>query len=176
VAATFAAMLTVLGWNLCDCAWTDPPACRDAGSEASVVAQEPAARRATSTHGTTRSEPDRRVEITVDPDIVRQGIVLPAGISLQGATHCGGFLAHEVPQLSGTVSRVNGPMVTIRITDNPGGVEVKPGYSFAVYAGTTYKVEARVSRESHGIAYCSMTHTKPGTSIEQGDCAATRTN
>jgi hypothetical protein len=87
----------------------------------------------------------------------------------------------QVPRLVGTVitvfrttSTLSRYLVSIRITDNPTAAEVKPGYSFAVWAGSTYKGEARVTEEYEGIAYCTVASTKQGTTIEPGDRAATQ--
>jgi hypothetical protein len=139
------ALLSVLGWGLLGCAGTHPPACCDAGNTAAVAVQEPAASRAPSDHGTGRSEPDRPVELAAEPLTTGRDILLPAGLSLQVRKSCTKSLqSMQVPRLVGTViqvlkttSTVTPYLVTIRITDNPTAAEVKAGYSFAVWAGST---------------------------------------
>lgn len=90
-----------------------------------------------------------------------------------------GFLkSMAVPPLAGTVSNVNagGKLVTISITQNSTNADVKPGYSFAIYDGNTYKGEARVTEAADGIAFCTVEKQKDGTTIKVGDKASTQTN
>lgn len=87
-----------------------------------------------------------------------------------------GFLeSMAVPPLGGTVTVVNGRLVTISVTDNPTNAEIKPGYSFAIYEAGTYKGEARVTEAAEGVAFCTVDRPVRGTTIKQGDRAATQT-
>lgn len=88
-----------------------------------------------------------------------------------------GFLeSMAVPPMSGTVSQVNGRLVTISVTQNSTNAELKPGYSFAIYDGSTYKGEARVTEAADGMAFCTVDRLKDGTTIKVGDKASTQTN
>lgn len=82
------------------------------------------------------------------------------------------------PPLAGTVSNVNtgGKLVTISITQNSTNADVKPGYSFAIYEGNTYKGEARVTEAADGMAFCTVDKLKDGATIKVGDKASTQTN
>ncbi|GAB4144436.1 MAG: hypothetical protein Fur0037_12210 [Planctomycetota bacterium] len=88
-----------------------------------------------------------------------------------------GFLdSMAVPPLAGTISHVAGRLVTIQINDNPTKAEIKPGYSFAVYEGTTYKGEARVTEADaeRNVAFATL-ETVNG-EVRVGDKANTKTN
>lgn len=88
-----------------------------------------------------------------------------------------GFLdSMAVPPLAGTISHVAGNLVTIQINNNPTNAEIKPGYQFAVYDGTNYKGEARVTEADaeKGVAFARLEIVKG--KVEVGDKANTKTN
>jgi hypothetical protein len=170
------ALVSVLGWRMFDCTCPESPECGGAGSRTSIAVREPAPQ-TVSAHRPAH-EPDQRVEVATEPAAADLQIGIPADLSLKGATHCGPIWSWsaDVPRIIGVVSTVKGDLVTIQITEKPPGVQVRPGYSFAVWTGSTYKGEARVRSESRNIAVCSVPCTKPGTIIQPGDHAATRTD
>jgi len=79
------------------------------------------------------------------------------------------------PQLGGRVTHVSGNLCSISLTENPENAEVKPGYRFAIYDGTSYKGEARVTQadKDRNIVFCTI-EIKKG-DIVIGDAASTRT-
>lgn len=86
-----------------------------------------------------------------------------------------GFLdTMAVPPLSGTVSQVAGRLCTIQISNNPTNAEIKPGYSFMLYDGSTYKGEAVVQNANaeKNVAFCRIDLKTQG-EIKQGDKAST---
>ena len=85
-----------------------------------------------------------------------------------------GVLASMQPDLSGVVHNVGpaGELVTVRINNNPGSVEVKPGYSLAIYKDG-YKGEALIQSVEGEFAFCKMTRKVAGASISIGDGAST---
>lgn len=88
-----------------------------------------------------------------------------------------GFLdSMAVPPLSGTIAHVAGNLVTIQVSDNPTNAEIKPGYKFAVYDGTTYKGEARVTEADaeKNVAFATLEIVKGV--VKVGDKANTKTN
>jgi hypothetical protein len=88
-----------------------------------------------------------------------------------------GFLdSMAVPPLSGTIAHVYGNLVTIQINDNPTKAEIKPGIEFAVYDGTTYKGEARVTEADaeKNVAFATLRIVKG--EVKVGDKANTKTN
>ena len=91
-----------------------------------------------------------------------------------------GFIeAMAVPTLRGTVAHVGpgGRLVTVSVTDNPSGAEIKPGYPFAIYEGSTYKGDAIVqeANSDRNVAFCRVFNPVRGTTIKEGDSAATQT-
>jgi hypothetical protein len=87
-----------------------------------------------------------------------------------------GLLAEAMPPLSGTIERVDaaGKLVTILITDDKTNSGARPGYSFAIYSGTTYKGEALVTSVDGRFAFCRMTKNT-GREVMPGDQATTIT-
>lgn len=88
-----------------------------------------------------------------------------------------GFLdSMAVPPLDGIIAQVNGRLVTIQVNNNPTNAEIKPGYKFALYDGTTYKGEARVTEADaeKGVAFATMEIVKG--EVKPGDRASTQTN
>jgi hypothetical protein len=86
-----------------------------------------------------------------------------------------GFLASMAqPKLAGTVSAVQGKLLTISISDNPTSAEIKAGLKFAIYDASGYKGEARVTDvdATKNIAFATM-DISTGT-VKQGDSASTR--
>lgn len=86
-----------------------------------------------------------------------------------------GFLESMAqPKLAGTVSAVQGNLVTISISDNPDSAEIKPGYKFGIYDASGYKGEARVTDvdASKNIAFATMFVTTGN--VKAGDSASTR--
>ena len=104
---------------------------------------------------------------------VRQKDVLIAFVN----TKAPGLLTLAQPDLSGTVQHVDaaGKLLTVAVTDKPDGIDIKPGYSFAIFAGETYKGEALVTDVEDRFAFCRVTKSA-GPSIEVGDQAATNTH
>lgn len=92
-------------------------------------------------------------------------------------TRVPGVLELAQPKLLGTVQRVDadGKLVTILITSDDADAGAKPGYSFALYAGSTYKGEAVVTDVDGNFAFCRVTRTT-GRPIMAGDQATTVTN
>jgi len=80
------------------------------------------------------------------------------------------------PPLGGTVVSVSDKLCTLSITSNPTNAEIKRGYKFAIYDGSTYKGEARVTDvdESKKAVFCTLDLIKGN--IKAGDSAATQTN
>jgi hypothetical protein len=94
---------------------------------------------------------------------------------LVDVAHAKGFIdMMATPPLAGTVSLVNGKLVTIAVTNNPNKAEIKPGYTFAISDGNVYKGEARVTSADGDHAFATMTIIK-GT-VKEGDLATTNTN
>lgn len=88
-----------------------------------------------------------------------------------------GFLdSMAVPPLSGTIAHIAGRLVTIQVDNNPTNAEIKPGYAFAVYDGTTYKGEAIVTEADaeKNVAFARLDLVKG--EIKVGDKANTKTN
>ncbi len=83
------------------------------------------------------------------------------------------LLANAQPDLRGVVEQAEGSICTVRVTENPGDAEIRPGYRFAVYKGKTYKGEARVTDVDGKFAFCTFTGAEPGISVTAGDAAAT---
>jgi hypothetical protein len=71
---------------------------------------------------------------------------------------CPGLPPMAVPLLVGRVAHVQGRLCTIRITENPTRVEIKPGYRFAVFDAHGFKGEAVVPDcdQDRGVAYCRL--------------------
>jgi len=97
------------------------------------------------------------------------------------ATQNGFVPALAAPALNGTVAHVaNNRLCTIKITDNPGNVDIadqlaKRKFSFAIYDASGYKGEA-VATEYHAsenAITCTLMLTKG--EIKSGDLAATKT-
>ena len=88
-----------------------------------------------------------------------------------------GFLANVQPDLKGMIERVDadGKLVTILVTEDLSDAGVKPGYSFAIYAGGVYKGEALVQDVDGKFAFCRVTRST-GSPIRKGDEAATITS
>jgi hypothetical protein len=85
-----------------------------------------------------------------------------------------GFLeSMAVPQLAGSVSVVQGNLLTVQITDNPTNAEIKVGYALAIYDGSGYKGEARITGVDgeRNAAFCRI-EVKTG-DVKVGDKAAT---
>jgi hypothetical protein len=85
-----------------------------------------------------------------------------------------GFMeSMAVPQLAGTVSNVTGNLCTVHITANPTNAEIKVGYALAIYDGSNYKGEARITGvdAERNAAFCRI-DVKSG-DIKVGDRAAT---
>jgi hypothetical protein len=86
------------------------------------------------------------------------------------------------PTLTGTVTTASGSLCTIKISDNPGGVDIANTiatnpFSFAVYDSTGYKGEAVATRyvaEANAVL-CNLKLTADGRSIKEGDSASTKT-
>ncbi len=77
-----------------------------------------------------------------------------------------------VPDLKGTVANVSGKLCTIRVASDA-SAEVKPGFRFAIFSGSVYKGEARVTdvAEEGKAALCTL-DVRTGT-VMVGDSAAT---
>lgn len=93
-----------------------------------------------------------------------------------------GFVpALAAPALSGTVAHVaNNRLCTIKITDNPGNVDIadqlaKRKFSFAIYDASGYKGEATATEfhATENAITCTLTLTKG--EIKSGDLASTKT-
>lgn len=108
-------------------------------------------------------------------DTIRQKDILLDVVRIKAP----GLIAAAVPVLAGTVERVDaaGKLVTVLVTENPADADISAGYSFAIYnAGSrTYKGEAMVQSVDGNYAFCRVTTTVPGASIQAGDQAATQT-
>lgn len=97
------------------------------------------------------------------------------------ATQNGFIPALAAPALNGTVAHVaNNRLCTIKITDNPGNVDIadqlaKRKFSFAIYDASGYKGEATATEyhASENAVTCTLTLTKG--EIKSGDMAATKT-
>jgi hypothetical protein len=87
-----------------------------------------------------------------------------------------GLLALAQPTLGGTVQHVDasGRLLTVTVTDNPAEADIKPGYSFAIFEGTNYKGEARITSVDGRFAFCRVTNPT-GDKIKVGDSARTNT-
>ncbi len=86
-----------------------------------------------------------------------------------------GLLAVMQPDIKGVVQTVQGgegELLTIRVTDNAGQVEVKPGYTFAIYKDA-YKGEAVIQDVQGEFAFCRVTTKVDGATVQVGDAAAT---
>ncbi len=85
--------------------------------------------------------------------------------------------AMAVPSLNGTVTEASGVLVTISVTDNPAGAEIKPGFMFAIYSDTDgYKGEMRVTDVRDNFVFGKMWLPQPGKPVQVGDKASTQTN
>lgn len=96
---------------------------------------------------------------------------------LVDAARVKGFLdSMATPALAGTVSHVAGKLVTISVTDNANKAEIKPGFSFAIYDGSTFKGEAVVTQSDSekNVAFCTLRIQKGD--VKVGDKASTQTN
>ena len=51
---------------------------------------------------------------------------------------------------------------------------VKPGYTFEIYDGATYKGQVRVDYVHDNTCSAMILRTRPGQTIRQGDSASTR--
>lgn len=93
-----------------------------------------------------------------------------------------GFIAGlAAPTLTGTVAHVaNNRLCTIKITDNPGNVDIadqlaKRKFSFAIYDSTGYKGEATATAYHAADNAVTCTITLPKGVIKAGDKASTKT-
>lgn len=77
------------------------------------------------------------------------------------------------PDLAGVVEQAQAGICTIRLTDNPGGVDIKTGWRFAIHSDGTYKGEAMITDVDGDFAFCRVTKVKPGMTVNAGDSAAT---
>lgn len=79
------------------------------------------------------------------------------------------------PDIRGVVQTVQGQgdLLTVRVTDNPGSAEVKPGYTFAIYKANTYKGEAVIQDVQGEFVFCRMTKKMDGATVQVGDAATT---
>jgi hypothetical protein len=83
------------------------------------------------------------------------------------------LLVARYPELSGFVERVECCRAWVRITANPEGAAVEPGYRFAVYDDQKYYGELIVEREADGLAECRIEIAKA--EVVAGLRASTRT-
>ncbi len=86
-----------------------------------------------------------------------------------------GIVEAVTPDFGGVVHQVDNAntLLTVRVTDNPGSLEVKPGYSFAIFDEDLYKGEAIVQATEGEFAFCRMSKRREGASISIGDRART---
>ena len=77
------------------------------------------------------------------------------------------------PDLEGIVEQAQAGICTVRLTANPGGVDVKTGWRFAIHNGSTYKGEAMITDVDGEFAFCRVTKLVPGMTVNAGDSAAT---
>ncbi len=77
------------------------------------------------------------------------------------------------PDLRGVVEQAEAGICTVRLTENPGAVEVRPGWRFAIYSGGPYKGEAMITSVSGEFAFCKVTRSVAGLTVSAGDDAAT---
>jgi len=77
------------------------------------------------------------------------------------------------PDLRGVVEQAEAGICTVRLTENPGGVQVRPGWTFAIHNGGTYKGEAMITSVDGEFAFCKVTRSVDGMTVSPGDDAAT---
>jgi predicted RNase H-like nuclease (RuvC/YqgF family) len=86
-----------------------------------------------------------------------------------------GLLGNIAPTLDGRVANVspNNDLVTIQITNNPAGAEIKPGYAMAVWDGSKYKGEVTITEVKDDFVFGRVTRRTENASVSVGDRAST---
>jgi hypothetical protein len=83
-----------------------------------------------------------------------------------------GVLLTAVPDIHGNVTNVDpgGQLVTVEVTSKTG--EIKPGYSLAIFSGSTYKGDMVVTSVEGNYVFGRMSVVRDGSMVAPGDKAA----